>query len=211
MKINKSDKIFEGGKKLPIMEDFYTLQGEGFNMGKAAWFVRIGGCDVGCSWCDIKESWNVKLFPPKNIDGIIERVCNSPAKTIVVTGGEPSLYPLDYLTSRLQSEGVKTMVETSGAHELTGIWDWVCLSPKRNSPPLPRNLAIANELKVIIQTPDDLLWAEENAAKVSPECLLYLQAEWSVSDKIIGTLTDYIMENTKWSVSLQAHKYMKIP
>ena len=137
---------------MPVMEDFYTLQGEGFNMGKAAWFVRIGGCDVGCSWCDIKESWNVKLFPPKNIDGIIERVCNSPAKTIVVTGGEPSLYPLDYLTSRLQSEGVKTMVETSGAYELTGIWDWVCLSPKRNSPPLPRNLAIANELKVIIMS-----------------------------------------------------------
>ena len=203
--------MFEGGKKLPVMEDFYTLQGEGFNMGKAAWFVRIGGCDVGCSWCDIKESWNVKLFPPKNIDGIIERVCNSPAKTIVVTGGEPSLYPLDYLTTKLQSKGVKTMVETSGAHELTGIWDWVCLSPKGNSPPLPQNLAIANELKVIIQTPDDLLWAEENAVKVSPECLLYLQAEWSVSDKIIGTLTDYIMENTKWSVSLQAHKYMKIP
>jgi len=211
LKISKSDKIFEGGKKLPIMEDFYTLQGEGFNMGKAAWFVRIGGCDVGCSWCDIKQSWNVKLFPPKDIDGIIERVCNSPAKTIVVTGGEPSLYPLDYLTSRLKKEGVKTMVETSGAHELTGEWDWVCLSPKRNAPPLKQNLAIANELKVIIQTPDDLLWAEENAAKVSSECLLYLQPEWSVSDKIIGKLTDYIMGNTKWSVSLQAHKYMKIP
>ena len=211
MKISKSDKIFEGGKKLPVMEDFYTLQGEGFNMGKAAWFVRIGGCDVGCSWCDIKQSWNVKLFPPKDIDEIIERVCNSPAKTIVVTGGEPSLYPLDYLTSRLREEGVKTMVETSGAHELTGEWDWVCLSPKRNAPPLQQNLAIANELKVIIQTPDDLLWAEENAAKVSSECLLYLQPEWSVSDKIIGTLTDYIMGNTKWSVSLQAHKYMKIP
>jgi len=211
LKINKSDKIFEGGKKLPVMEDFYTLQGEGFNMGKAAWFVRIGGCDVGCSWCDIKQSWNVKLFPPKDIDGIIERVCNSPAKTIVVTGGEPSLNPLDYLTSRLKKEGVKTMVETSGAHELTGVWDWVCLSPKRNAPPLQQNLAIANELKVIIQTPDDLLWAEENAAKVSSECLLYLQPEWSVSDKIIGTLTDYIMGNTKWSVSLQAHKYMKIP
>ena len=211
MKISKSDKIFEGGKKLPVMEDFYTLQGEGFNMGKAAWFVRIGGCDVGCSWCDIKQSWNVKLFPPKDIDGIIERVCNSPAKTIVVTGGEPSLYPLDYLTSRLKKEGVKTMVETSGAHELTGVWDWVCLSPKRNVPPLQQNLAIANELKVIIQTPDDLLWAEENAANVSSECLLYLQPEWSVSDKIIGALTDYIMGNTKWSVSLQAHKYMKIP
>ena len=211
MKINKSDKIFEGGKKLPIMEDFYTLQGEGFNMGKAAWFVRIGGCDVGCSWCDIKRSWNVKLFPPKDIHEIIKRVSDSPAKTIVVTGGEPSLYPLGYLTSTLQSKGVKTMVETSGSHELTGIWNWVCLSPKKDSPPLQQNLSIANELKVIIQTPDDLLWAEENASKVSSECLLYLQPEWSVSDKIIGTLTDYIMGNTKWSVSLQAHKYMKIP
>ena len=193
------------------MEDFYTLQGEGYNMGKAAWFVRIGGCDVGCSWCDTKQSWNAKLFPPVEIEDVIGRVCKSSAKTIVVTGGEPSLYPLDYLTSKLHKKGIKTMVETSGAYELTGLWDWVCLSPKRNSPPLPQNMNLADELKVIIQTPEDLVWAEENAARVNSECLLYLQPEWSASDKIIGILTDYIMKNTQWTISLQAHKYMKIP
>lgn len=211
MKIDKSDKIFDGGKKLPIMEDFYTLQGEGFNMGKAAYFVRIGGCDVGCSWCDTKQSWNARLFPPIQIEDIIYKAANAPAKTIVVTGGEPSLYPLDYFTKRLKEESVKAMVETSGAYELTGEWDWVCLSPKKQSPPLQQNLDLANELKVVIQTAEDLKWAEENAAKVSSDCLLFMQPEWSVSEKIIDTLTNYAMENTQWTISLQAHKYMKIP
>lgn len=211
MKIDKTDSIFEGGRKLPIMEDFYTLQGEGYNMGKAAYFVRIGGCDVGCSWCDTKQSWNAKLFPPVAIEEIIEKAANTPAKTIVVTGGEPSLYPLDYFTDRLRREGVKTMVETSGAYELTGTWDWVCLSPKKQSPPLQHNLDRADELKVIIQKEEDLKWAEENASKVNPECLLFLQPEWSKRDEIMDTLTNYVMANTKWSISLQAHKYMKIP
>ncbi len=211
MKIDKSDQIFEGGRKLPIMEDFYTLQGEGYNMGKAAYFVRIGGCDVGCSWCDTKQSWNARLFPPVAIEDIISKATNMPAKTIVVTGGEPSLYPLDYFTDRLRREGVKTMVETSGAYELTGTWDWVCLSPKKQSPPLQQNLDRADELKVIIQKEEDLRWAEANASKVNPECLLFLQPEWSKRDEIMDTLTNYVMANTQWSISLQAHKYMRIP
>lgn len=211
MKIDKTNPIFEGGKKLPIMEDFYTLQGEGYNMGKAAYFVRIGGCDVGCSWCDTKQSWNARLFPPVAIENIIIKAASMPAKTIVVTGGEPSLYPLDYLTDRLRGENVKTMVETSGAYELTGKWDWICLSPKKQSPPLQQNLDRADELKVIIQKEEDLIWAEENAAKVSPECLLFLQPEWSKKEEIIDILTNYAMENIRWSISLQAHKYMKIP
>jgi organic radical activating enzyme len=211
VKIDKSDQIFEGGRKLPIMEDFYTLQGEGYNMGKAAYFVRIGGCDVGCSWCDTKQSWNARLFPPVAIEDIISKATNMPAKTIVVTGGEPSLYPLDYFTDRLRREGVKTMVETSGAYELTGTWDWVCLSPKKQSPPLQQNLDRADELKVIIQKEEDLRWAEANASKVNPECLLFLQPEWSKRDEIMDTLTNYVMANTQWSISLQAHKYMRIP
>jgi organic radical activating enzyme len=211
VKIDKTDKIFEGGRKLPIMEDFYTLQGEGYNMGKAAYFVRIGGCDVGCAWCDTKQSWNAKLFPPIAIDDIIAKAAGTPAKTIVVTGGEPSLYPLDYLTERLREACVKTMVETSGAYDLTGKWDWVCLSPKKQSPPLQQNLNRADELKVIIQKEEDLKWAEENASKVNPECLLFLQPEWSKRDEIMDTLTNYVMTNNQWSISLQAHKYMKIP
>jgi len=209
--VDKTDKIFEGGRKLPVMEDFYTLQGEGYHMGKAAYFIRIGGCDVGCSWCDIKQSWNADLFPPLPVDDVIKRACAVPARTIVVTGGEPSLYPLGYLTEELKKCGIRTMVETSGAHELTGTWDWICLSPKKNSPPLPEILKKANELKVIIQTPDDLLWAEENATRVNAECLLYLQPEWKRSEQIMGVLTEYIMKNPEWSISLQAHKYMKIP
>lgn len=209
--MDRTDKLFEGGKKLPIMEDFYTLQGEGFHMGKAAYFVRIGGCDVGCSWCDTKRSWNVKLFPPVNVDEVIERICTAPAKTVVVTGGEPSLYPLAYFTLKLKEQGIRTMIETSGAYELTGEWDWICLSPKKNSPPLQQNLNMANELKVIIQNPDDLLWAEENAARVSSDCLLFLQPEWKASEQIMGILTNYVMKNTQWVISLQAHKYMKIP
>lgn len=193
------------------MEDFYTLQGEGFNMGQAAYFVRIGGCDVGCSWCDTKQSWNARLFPPVAIEDVISKAASIPAKTIVVTGGEPSLYPLEYLTSRLKEKGVKTMVETSGAYELTGEWDWICLSPKKQSPPLQQNLDCADELKVIIQKEEDIEWAEENAAKVGKNCLLFLQPEWSKKDEIIDSLTNYVMSNTKWRISLQAHKYMKIP
>ena len=206
-----TNDIFENGRKLPVMEEFYTLQGEGFNMGTAAYFMRIGGCDVGCSWCDIKESWNADLFPPVAIDPIIERAAQTPAKTVVVTGGEPSNYPLNYLTTQLHDKGVKTMIETSGVSKLTGDWDWVCLSPKQFSPPVGDVFERANELKVIIQKPADLRWAEKNAAKVSDSCLLYLQPEWSVAKEILELLADYVMQYPQWRISLQSHKYIGIP
>ncbi len=209
--MNDFDPLLEAGKKLPLMEEFYTIQGEGHNMGTAAYFIRIGGCDVGCSWCDTKQSWDAKLFPPTEADDIVERASHFPAKTVVVTGGEPSLYPLDYFTEKLQAEGIKTMVETSGAHTLTGKWDWICLSPKKYSPPKNTIYPKANELKVVIQTKADLEWAEQNARLVSKNCILYLQPEWSVSESIMPWLTDYVMNNPKWRISLQAHKYMRIP
>lgn len=207
---NKSD-IFDGGKKLPVMEEFYTLQGEGYNMGKAAYFVRIGGCDVGCSWCDSKESWDENMFPPIAVESIVENALSEKADTVVITGGEPSMYPLDYFTSLLQSKGIVTMVETSGAHELTGHWDWICLSPKKYSPPKSSSYSKAHELKVIIKNEADLEWAEANGELCNEKTLLFLQPEWSKASEIMPILTDYIMKNPKWRMSLQSHKYMGIP
>lgn len=208
--MQKTD-LFEGGKKLPLMEEFYTLQGEGHNMGSAAYFIRIGGCDVGCRWCDSKPSWDAKNFPPTDAIEIADRAAGFPAKTVVVTGGEPSMYPLDYFTKVLKDRGIKTMVETSGAHTLTGNWDWICLSPKKYSPPKSPVYQKANELKVVIQNEADLLWAEKNARLVNENCILYLQPEWSVSQKIMALLTEYVMQHPKWRISLQSHKYMNIP
>jgi len=211
VKYDKNDIIFEGGKKLPVMEEFYTIQGEGFNMGSAAYFIRIGGCDVGCKWCDTKRSWNPKNWPAVDIDPVIANAVKTKGKTVVVTGGEPSLYPLEYLSSQLRSQGIKTMVETSGANILDGQWDWICISPKKNKPPHPSMFKRANELKVIIETADDFKWAEKNAKEVDKDCLLFLQPEWSKAEKMMQEIIEYIMENPKWKVSLQAHKYMKIP
>ncbi len=205
------ENLLDGGRKLPVMEEFYTLQGEGYNMGKAAYFVRVGGCDVGCAWCDSKESWNAKLFPPVEVKDVAERASQTPAKTVVVTGGEPSLYQLDIFTKALKDKGITVMLETSGAHRLTGSWDWICLSPKKNSPPRKEIYPRANELKVIIQKKADLQWAEQNAALVSQDCKLFLQPEWSVSEKILPLLIDYVMAHPQWRISLQAHKYMRIP
>jgi 7-carboxy-7-deazaguanine synthase len=205
------EDLLEGGRKLPVMEEFYTLQGEGYNMGKAAYFVRVGGCDVGCAWCDSKESWNAKLFPPVAVEEVADRAAQTAAKTVVVTGGEPSLYPLDLFTTALKENGITIMLETSGAHPLTGNWDWICLSPKKNSPPRKEIYPRANELKVIIQKKADLQWAEKNAAMVSSDCKLFLQPEWSVSEEILPLLIDYVMAHPQWRISLQAHKYMRIP
>ncbi len=201
----------KNGKLLPLMEEFYTIQGEGYHTGKPAYFIRIGGCDVGCNWCDVKLSWNAKDFPPVRADEIIMRAIRYPAKAIVVTGGEPSLYNLDYFTKELKKKGIKTFVETSGSHKLTGIWDWICLSPKRQFPPLKEIYSKANELKVIVQDKDDFEWAENNAEIVNKNCYLFLQPEWSARQKILPEIIDYVKNNPKWRISLQSHKYIGIP
>jgi organic radical activating enzyme len=193
------------------MEEFYSLQGEGYHTGKAAYFARIGGCDVGCHWCDVKESWNSASCPPVYTDQIISHAASYPAKAVVITGGEPLLYNLDYLAKGLHDKGLKTFLETSGANPLTGQWDWICVSPKKESPPLPEIFPRANELKVIIEEFKDFDWAEENAAFVSDDCFLYLQPEWSIRESMIPLIVKYIQSHPKWKISLQSHKYMGIP
>ena len=208
---NEIYALLEDGRKLPLVEDFYTIQGEGFHSGKPAYFIRLGGCDVGCKWCDAKYTWNPRQFPPQEVDTIIERACSFPAQAIVITGGEPSLYPLRYLTFALQKKGLEIFIETSGVQELDGVFDWICLSPKRQSPPLDENLARADELKVIIEKPEDFAWAEENAAKVMKRCRLYLQPEWSNYETLIEPIVEYAKAHPWWNVSLQTHKFMHIP
>ena len=203
--------MFKAGKLLPIMEEFYSLQGEGYNTGKAAYFARLGGCDVGCHWCDVKESWNASSCPPVDADQVITNAIGYPAKAVVITGGEPLLYNLDYLSNGLHEKGLETFLETSGSSPLTGKWNWICLSPKKISSPLPEILAIANELKVIIEDYKDFNWAEENAGLVSEDCLLYLQPEWSIRDSMIPLVVEYIKSHPRWKISLQSHKYMGIP
>ena len=209
--MSKEEDIFEGGRKLPLLEDFYTLQGEGKHTGKAAYFIRVGGCDIGCKWCDTKFSWNPDLHTLTNMDEIIEKAQNYPAKTIVVTGGEPTTYNLEYLTSNLISKGVKTHLETSGVYKLTGTWDWICLSPKQHNKPLPEFYKIADELKVIIETEEDLVWAVENEEFINEKCELFLQPEWSNFEKIINSVVEFVKNNPKWKISIQAHKFMHIP
>jgi len=203
--------LLEQGKLLPLMEDFYTIQGEGFNTGKAAYFIRLGGCDMGCWWCDVKESWDANLHPLTLADTIIGRVLGNPAKAVVVTGGEPVLYNLDYLCSQLKKNGVVTFLETAGVRKLTGSWDWICLSPKKGSIPVLEYFSLANELKVIIHNENDFRWAELNAEKVHSGCKLYLQPEWSKYNLIMPLIVDYIKEHPEWNVSLQTHKFMNIP
>ncbi len=205
------DDQFEGGRMLPLVEDFYTIQGEGYHTGKAAYFIRLGGCDIGCSWCDARYTWDRRIHPLVPADEIVARASSYPAGSAVITGGEPSSYPLGYLCRRLKDRGIQTFIETSGSYPLTGEWDWICLSPKKQSPPVPGIHEKADELKVIVYNESDLEWAEENAGKVLGSCLLYLQPEWSRYQKIISTVVDYVKENPAWQVSLQAHKFMHIP
>lgn len=211
MNFNKIIELLEGGRKLPLVEDFYTIQGEGFHTGKAAYFIRLGGCDVGCKWCDAKATWNPELYPPVPVDTVITRIRQAHADSIVITGGEPLIYPLDYLTSSLRRAGIRIFLETSGSHLFSGTFDWVCLSPKRNLPPLEQAFAVANEMKVIIHSPDDIKWAEECALRVEEESLLYLQPEWSVRESVTPLIVDYVKANPQWKISLQTHKYMRIP
>ncbi|UKM65076.1 7-carboxy-7-deazaguanine synthase QueE [Flavobacteriaceae bacterium GSB9] len=198
------------GEMLPLMEEFYTIQGEGFHKGTAAYFIRIGGCDVGCHWCDVKESWNAKLHPPTQTTKIVENA-KKYSDTIVVTGGEPLTWDMTFLTSKLKEEGLKIHIETSGAYKLTGQWDWICLSPKKMKLPTDEVYAKAHELKMIIYNKDDFRFAEEQAAKVNDNCILYLQPEWSKRDKMIPLIVDYVMKHPNWKVSLQTHKYLNIP
>lgn len=206
-----NNDIFCGGKKLPLVEDFYTIQGEGFHTGKPAYFIRLGGCDVGCKWCDAKMTWNPRMFPPVNVDTIVDRARSYAAQAIVITGGEPSLYPLGYLTGRLRERGLKIFLETSGAHELSGTFDWICLSPKKQHPPVASIFNRADELKVIVETEEDFKWAEANAARVGERCMLYLQPEWSRYEQMIPAMVEYVKEHPQWNISIQTHKYMHIP
>ena len=198
------------GKMLPLMEEFYTIQGEGYHKGTAAYFIRVGGCDVGCHWCDVKESWNAETHPPTAVDAIIENAAKY-SDTIVVTGGEPLTWDMNPLTQGLKSKNLQTHIETSGAYPMTGTWDWICLSPKKNKLPVGKVYEKAHELKVIIYNKHDFVFAEEQAAKVSKDCILYLQPEWSVREKMIPQIVEYVMERPQWKVSLQTHKYLNIP
>ncbi|MFY9115704.1 MAG: 7-carboxy-7-deazaguanine synthase QueE [Bacteroidales bacterium] len=205
------NSLLDEGRLLPLAEDFYTLQGEGFHTGKAAYFIRLGGCDIGCSWCDSKYTWNPTLFPPVPIEPIIARAAGSPARDVVITGGEPLGYPLGPLCEGLKAEGMRLFLETSGSYPLSGKMDWICLSPKQNRPPLPEFYPLADELKVIITGPLDMEWAEFNRKKVRPECHLFLQPEWSRRDIIVPHIVSYIKANPVWKLSLQTHKYINIP
>lgn len=200
-----------GGERLPLVEDFYTIQGEGFHTGKPAYFIRLGGCDVGCAWCDAKYTWNPRLYPPTDIDVVVERAVACAAQSIVITGGEPLMYPLGALTARLHGRGLKIFLETSGSHPFSGEFDWVCLSPKRKQPPLEEAFARADELKVIVGSEEDFGWAESNAAKVGDKCMLYLQPEWSVSERMMPAIVEYVKSNPRWNISIQSHKYMRVP
>ena len=207
----EQQKAMDAGLLLPVMEQFYTIQGEGFNTGKAAYFIRIGGCDVGCHWCDVKESWDASIHPLTTIESLIENVNAYKAKSVVITGGEPLIYNLDALTSALKKEGIATFIETSGAYTLSGTWDWICLSPKKTMPPQAAVFQKANELKVIVYNQHDFVWAEEQAAKVSADCYLYLQPEWSKSSVVLNDIIEYVKTHPRWMISLQTHKYMHIP
>ena len=198
------------GTMLPLMEEFYTIQGEGFHTGTAAYFIRVGGCDVGCHWCDVKESWNADLHPPTLIDKMVE-TATAQANTVVITGGEPLMWNMDPLTIKLKEKGMRVHIETSGAYQLSGVWDWICLSPKKNKLPTESVYEKADELKVIIFNKHDFIFAEEQAALTNPNAILFLQPEWSKRDEMTPLIVDYVMNNPKWRISLQTHKFLNIP
>ena len=193
------------------MEQYYTIQGEGFNAGMSAYFIRIGGCDVGCVWCDVKESWDAEKFSLLEVEKIVNTAAQYSSKTVVITGGEPMMYDLNYLCKLLRKKNIKTFLETSGAYPLSGKWHWICVSPKKFKPPLNEVLQKANELKVIIFNKHDFDWAEQQAKKVNTNCKLFLQPEWEQSNKMLPLIIDYVKKNPQWKISLQTHKFMNIP
>lgn len=195
----------------PVMEHFYTLQGEGFYTGQAAYFIRLGGCDVGCVWCDVKESWDASAHPHMTVQEIIEIASANPGRIAVITGGEPAMHDLGPLTAALKAAGFRTHIETSGSSELSGQLDFVTLSPKKFKAPLASALAKASELKVVIFNRSDFAWAEQHAAQVGPDCILYIAPEWSKRDQVTPLIIDFIQANPRWRLSLQTHKYINIP
>jgi 7-carboxy-7-deazaguanine synthase len=197
--------------RLPVMEHFYTLQGEGYHQGRAAYFIRLGGCDVGCVWCDVKDSWDASKYPLFDVRSLKFEVKKTPADIVVITGGEPLMHNLDELTKELRSAGLRTHIETSGAYPLSGSWDWICLSPKKFKAPLPEILPLAHELKVVVFNKSDLDWAEKYAALVSPHCKLYLQPEWDKAAQMTPLIVEHIKDHPKWELSLQIHKYIQVP
>lgn len=199
------------GKVLPLVEEFYSIQGEGFHTGKPAYFIRLGGCDIGCRWCDSPFTWNPDIHPMASVSEIIKNVLESGTDSVVVTGGEPLMWNLDFLCKKLKENKIITFLETSGAYSLTGIWDWICLSPKKNKKPLDEIWTMANELKVIVGEQEDFLWAEDCCRKVNKDCVLYLQPEWKSFKEIIPAIVEYVKRNPSWRISLQTHKFMNIP
>ncbi|TAH00464.1 MAG: 7-carboxy-7-deazaguanine synthase QueE [Sphingobacteriales bacterium] len=193
------------------MEHFYTIQGEGYHQGRAAYFVRLGGCDVGCVWCDVKDSWDASVHPQMTVEEIMHPIDQTSAPMVVITGGEPLMHDLEPLINALQDKGYAVNIETSGAHPLTGHPDWICLSPKKFKAPLPEVLPLAHELKVVVYNKSDFAWAEEHAANVSAYCRLYLQPEWSRAAEMTPLIIDYVKANPKWEISLQIHKYINVP
>ncbi|MDR2979146.1 MAG: 7-carboxy-7-deazaguanine synthase QueE [Bacteroidales bacterium] len=203
--------LIKKGLELPVMEEFYSLQGEGYHTGKPAYFLRVGGCDVGCFFCDVKESWDASKHPLVKTEEVIMRILENPARAVVVTGGEPLKYNMEFLCAELHKHGISLFIETSGSEPISGSWDWICLSPKKDAPPLSEILNLANELKVIIYDKTDFQWAETYAAQVKSDCILYLQPEWSNISRIMQPIVDYALAHPKWRVSIQSHKYMRIP
>jgi len=197
--------------ELPLMEHFYTLQGEGFYTGRPAYFLRLGGCDVGCVWCDVKDSWDASKHPMVAISNMVQWVKESGTEMAVITGGEPLMHQLDLLTQELKLAGIETNIETSGAHPMSGEWNWICVSPKKFKSPLPEVLSKADELKVVIFNKSDFDWAEKHAALVPSNCLLYLQPEWDQAEKMLPQIIDYVKQNPRWRISLQTHKFLQIP
>ncbi len=200
----------ESGQMLPLMEEFYTIQGEGSHTGRAAYFIRVGGCDVGCHWCDVKESWDAEKHPATEISLIADRAA-AHCQIAVITGGEPLMYDMNPITQKLKAMGVRTHIETSGAYELSGEWDWICLSPKKTKLPTASVYAAADELKIIVYNKHDIQFAEEQASKVGSNCVLFLQVEWSKKEEMTPLIVDYVMKNPKWRISIQTHKYLNIP
>ncbi len=206
-------------QQLPVMEHFYTLQGEGYHQGRAAYFIRLGGCDVGCVWCDVKDSWDASKHPQYALNEIVEMAVNGSAENnsnhsdvlAVITGGEPLMHNLDALTSALKEKGFQTNIETSGSSPLSGYWDWICLSPKKFKAPLPEVIEKADELKVVVFNKSDFDWAEKYASQVKPGCRLYLQPEWDKREIVTPLIIDYVKQNPQWRISLQAHKYINVP